>query len=63
MNWKPTFHKRSKKLAGIVVGAVIAAGGWYWYSAAAQSRQQDAARPVPISRGTIEELVTTQGKH
>jgi macrolide-specific efflux system membrane fusion protein len=62
MNWKSALPRKSKKLVGIVAVAVIAAGGWYWYSAAAQNRQQDSASPVAITRGTIEEVVTSQGK-
>jgi membrane fusion protein, macrolide-specific efflux system len=62
MNWKSALPKNSKKLVGIVAVAIIAGGGWYWYSAAAQNRQQDSARPVAITRGTIEEVVTSQGK-
>lgn len=62
MNWMPGLRKNIKKLAGIVGLAVLGAGGWYWYGAAAQSRQQDTALPVAITRGTIEEAVTSQGK-
>ena len=62
MNWKPTLRNNSKKLVGIVAGVVIAAGGWYWYSAAAQDRQQETVQSVAIRRGTIEEVVTSQGK-
>jgi macrolide-specific efflux system membrane fusion protein len=62
MNWKPSLRKNAKKLVGIVGGAVIAAGGWYWYSAAAQGRQQETVQSVAIRRGTIEEVVTSQGK-
>jgi macrolide-specific efflux system membrane fusion protein len=61
MNWKSALPRNSKRLVGIVAVAVIAAG-WYWYSAAAENRQQDSARPVAITRGTIEEVVTSQGK-
>ena len=62
MKLKPGLQIKSKKLLGIIVGAIIVAGGWYWYGAAAQSRQQDTAQPVAITRGIIEEVVTSQGK-
>ena len=62
MNWKLSLPKTSKKLVGILTAAAVVAGGWYWYGAAAQSRQQDSARPIAITRGTIEEVVTSQGK-
>jgi macrolide-specific efflux system membrane fusion protein len=62
MNWKVSLPKTGRKLVGIVAIAVIAAGGWYWYSAAAQKDQQEAVRPITVSRGTIEEAVTAQGK-
>jgi macrolide-specific efflux system membrane fusion protein len=38
------------------------AGGWYWYASAARKPERDALRPVAVTRGTIEELVTAQGK-
>jgi membrane fusion protein, macrolide-specific efflux system len=62
MNWKLSLPKTSKKLVGILAAAAVVAGSWYWYGAAAQSRQQDSARPIAITRGTIEEVVTSQGK-
>ena len=61
MNWKLSLPKTSKKFVGILTVAAIVAGGWYWYGAAAQSRQ-DSASPIAITRGTIEEVVTSQGK-
>jgi macrolide-specific efflux system membrane fusion protein len=51
-----------KKMAGILAAALLIAGGWYWYSSAAQKQQQGSERPIPVSRGTIEEVVTAQGK-
>ena len=51
-----------KKMAGILAAALLIAGGWYWYSSAAQKQQQGSERPVPVSRATIEEVVTAQGK-
>jgi membrane fusion protein, macrolide-specific efflux system len=61
MKWKICLSKSQKKLIGIVAVAVVAAAGWYWYSSAAQDQQQ-TVRPVAVTRGTIEEVVTAQGK-
>jgi membrane fusion protein, macrolide-specific efflux system len=62
MSWTTSLRKTRKKLIGILAVAAIAAGGWYWYGAAAQKQQQEFARPVAVTRGTIEEVVTAQGK-
>lgn len=51
-----------KKLIGLLALAAIAAGGWYWYSAAAQRPRQENLVPITVTRGTIEEVVTAQGK-
>ena len=61
MNWKTSLLRTRKKLIGIVAVAAVAAGGWYWYSGAAQ-KQQETVQPVTVTRGTIEEVVTAQGK-
>ncbi|HEX5022009.1 MAG TPA: efflux RND transporter periplasmic adaptor subunit, partial [Candidatus Binatia bacterium] len=61
MKWKISLLRTRKKLIGIVAVAAVAAGGWYWYSGAAQ-KQQDTVQPVAVTRGTIEEVVTAQGK-
>ena len=63
MNWKPGLARapRKKLVSALAIGAV-AWGGWYWYSGAAQSQQEPTLRPLPVSRGTIEEAVTAQGK-
>ena len=62
MNWKSPLPKTRKKLITIVAAAAIAAGGWYWYSSAAQKQSQEIAQPVAVTRGTIQEVVTAQGK-
>jgi macrolide-specific efflux system membrane fusion protein len=63
MNWKQVLGKMpQKKLFGAIAIATAAVGGWYWYSGVAQSQQQSSLRPVPVSRGTVEEVVTAQGK-
>jgi macrolide-specific efflux system membrane fusion protein len=51
-----------KKLIGVLALAVFAGGCWYWYSAAAQDSQNDTLKPIAVTRGTIEEVVTAQGK-
>jgi macrolide-specific efflux system membrane fusion protein len=61
MNWKIFLPKTRKKLIGILAVAVIAAGGWYWYSSAAQ-KQEETVQPIAVTRGNIEEVVTSQGK-
>jgi macrolide-specific efflux system membrane fusion protein len=62
MNLKISVPKTQKKLIGILAIAAIAAGGWYWYSVAGQNDQQETVRAIAITRGTIEEVVTAQGK-
>jgi macrolide-specific efflux system membrane fusion protein len=62
MNRTTPVRRNFRKLAVILAGALLAAGGWYWYGAAAQNRQQETAQAVAITRGTIEEVVTSQGK-
>jgi len=51
-----------KKLIGLLAAVGIAAGGWYWYSAAAQKPQRENLVPIAVTKGTIEEVVTAQGK-
>jgi macrolide-specific efflux system membrane fusion protein len=61
MNWKFSPGPKRKTLIGII--AILAsAGSWYWYSAAAQNDQKESLRPITVTRGTIEEVVTAQGK-
>jgi len=62
MHWIFTLVKtQRKKLVGLLAVAVLAAGGWYWYSSASQ-KPQDTSKPVTVTRGNIEEVVTAQGK-
>jgi macrolide-specific efflux system membrane fusion protein len=62
MKWKNSVPKTAKKLLAVVALAGVAGAGWYWYSAAAQNKQQETAHPIAVTRGTIEEVVTAQGK-
>ena len=63
MKWNISLPKsaRSKKATLLAVACVVI-GGWYWYAGAARKPDQDPARAVTVTRGTIEELVTSQGK-
>ncbi len=62
MTWKPILAKtQRKKLIGLLAVAAIAGGGWYWYSSASQ-KPLDSSKPVTVTRGNIEEVVTAQGK-
>src|SRR5262245_50250994 len=60
--WHVSLGKtRRNKLVVFLVVASLVAGGWFWY-AAAQKPQTDSLRPIAVTRGTIEEVVTAQGK-
>src|SRR5512143_2276976 len=54
-------QQRKKLIGGLAIMGVIA-GGWYWYSNAAQKTASDIIRPIAVTRGNIEEVVTSQGK-
>ncbi len=62
MKWhvSPLKTRRNRVIALLVVASFVA-GGCYWY-AAAQKPQSDSLRPIAVTRGTIEEVVTAQGK-
>ena len=60
MNWL-TAAKRKKIMAGVIL-AVLIGGGLYWYTGAAQTPKRDVLVPITVTRGTIEALVTAQGK-
>ena len=49
------------KIIGLLAVASLVAGGSYWY-ASAQRPEQDSLRPIFVTQGNIEELVTAQGK-
>ena len=62
MKWHVSLPKtRRNKVIALLVVASFVAGGCFWY-AAAQKPQGDTLRPIAVTRGTIEEVVTAQGK-
>jgi membrane fusion protein, macrolide-specific efflux system len=60
MNWL-TATKRKKIIAGVIL-AVLIGGGLYWYTGAAGAPKRDVLVPITVTRGTVEALVTAQGK-
>src|SRR5262245_36829295 len=60
MNWL-TAAKRKKIMAGVILEVLIG-GGLYWYTGAAQTPKRDVLVPITVTRGTVEALVTAQGK-
>ncbi|HEY2987824.1 MAG TPA: efflux RND transporter periplasmic adaptor subunit [Candidatus Binatia bacterium] len=63
MNWRPPLRLTRKQLTTAAVAVtVMLAGGWYWYARSAQDGRRDRLRPIAVTRGTIEEVVTAQGK-
>jgi macrolide-specific efflux system membrane fusion protein len=63
MKWKIELPKtlRNKIISLLTIGSLVI-GGWYWYANAARKPEQNASSVVTVNRGTIEELVTSQGK-
>ena len=60
MQWNtPT---RRKQVISLVAIVSIIAGGFYWFAGAAQKPREDRFRPVAVTRGTVEEVITAQGK-
>src|SRR5215813_6341047 len=59
---KRLFNSGRKKIIGGFIIALLTAGGWYWYTTAAQSSQGELLQPIAVTRGNIEEVVTAQGK-
>ena len=52
---------RRNRLIGLIAAAILITGGWFWLVAAARSPQREALRPLAVTHGTIEEVVTAQG--
>ena len=62
MKWHVSLPKtRRNKVIALLVVVSLVAGGCFWY-AAAQKPQRDSLQPITVTRGTIEEVVTAQGK-
>jgi membrane fusion protein, macrolide-specific efflux system len=62
MKWIKAIRQPPKKLISLLALAGLIAGGWYWYASAAREPEENAQRPITITRGTIQEVVTSQGK-
>ena len=60
MQWNTS--ARRKKIIILVAVVSTIAGGFYWFAGAAQKPREDRLRPVAVTEGTIEEVVTAQGK-
>jgi macrolide-specific efflux system membrane fusion protein len=54
--------KRHRIFTGVALVLIIIVGGWYWYGRSARNSSRDRLIPVPITHGTIEDVVTAQGK-
>ena len=54
--------QRRNRLIGLLAIAGLVAGGWYWYASAARKPSANSLQPVAVTRGNIEEVVTSQGK-
>jgi membrane fusion protein, macrolide-specific efflux system len=53
---------KTRKFIGLAVVAILIASGWYWHSRSAADEGRATLRPVAVTRGTIEDVVTAQGK-
>ena len=51
-----------KKIIGGIAAVALIAGGCYWYATAARKPDSESLRPITVTKGTIEEVVTAQGK-
>lgn len=62
MNWKKPSAQAHKRILGLLAAVGVIAGGWYWFAGAAQRPERESLRAVEAVRGTIEEVITAQGK-
>jgi macrolide-specific efflux system membrane fusion protein len=60
MNWQA--KTRRNRIIGVFAILLLSAAGWFMYGSAAQNPQDSAIRPISVTRGTIEVVVTSQGK-
>jgi macrolide-specific efflux system membrane fusion protein len=62
MKWHiPLRPTRWKKILSLLAVTGIIGGGWYSLAGSEQKPQTGAFRPVPVTYGTIEEVITAQG--
>lgn len=54
--------KRKPKFIILAVFVLLAGAGWYWHTRSAANARSDRFVPVAVTRGTIEDVVTAQGK-
>jgi len=54
--------KRKPTFIVLAVLALLVAAGWYWHARSAANARNDRFVPVAVTRGTIEDVVTAQGK-
>jgi macrolide-specific efflux system membrane fusion protein len=55
-------NTRRSKLVAVLTIAIVMGGGWYWYTNASQNARRDGVQTITVTRGNIEEVVTSQGK-
>jgi macrolide-specific efflux system membrane fusion protein len=62
MKWTiPLQPTRWKKIISLLATTGIIGAGWYSFAGSEQKSQTGMFRPVPITHGTIEEVITAQG--
>ena len=54
--------KKHRILIGLAALLIIFAGGWNWYGRSVQSSGRERLHPVAVMHGTVEDVVTAQGK-
>jgi membrane fusion protein, macrolide-specific efflux system len=60
----PYIAELQRKRGFIILAALVLLGaaGWYWHARSAANARNDRFVPVAVTRGTIEDVVTAQGK-
>lgn len=54
--------KKQRIFIGLAALLIIFVGGWYWYGRSARNASRERLRPVAVTHGTVEDVVTAQGK-
>lgn len=63
MKWRAPFAStRWKKILSLLTITAIIGAGWYSFAGSEQKPPTGKFRPVVVTQGTIEELITAQGK-